>query len=255
MIASYIHSFRSEWLKRKRSTAAWLTLVGGFLIPAIVLLIRFKDFDKLAAANASAQVWDKLYHLSWQFMGIFLLPMGVILATSLVTQLEFRNNAWKQVHATPQTYTTVFFAKLGVILLMLVQFFVLFNIGIYLTGVIPAVFDGVPYPKQPLGLSYLLMQNTKYFVGCLPIVALQYLLSLQFKNFLVPIGVGLCFFVAALVAVQWRYGYTIPYTYCAYGFIGSRTGSGVNLQAWAIGYFFLFIILAYILYINRREKG
>lgn len=255
MIVSFIHSFQSEWLKKRRSAAAWLALIGGLFVPIIMLIARFKDFDQLPVANSSEHVWDNLYHRSWQFMGLFLLPMGVIMATSLVTQLEFRNNTWKQLHASPQSLTTIFFAKLAVILVMLIQFFILFNIGIYLNGAIPALFNGVPYPKQSIGLKYLLDQNGKYLIACLPIVALQYLLSLRFKNFLVPIGAGLCLLVASLIAIQWEYGYIMPYTYCGYSFLGAKVLPDVNTGLWSLGYFFVFIVLAYILYINRKEKG
>ena len=44
-------------------------------------------------------------------MGTLLLPMGVILVTSLVAQVEVRNNAWKQVHSAPLPYATLFFQQ------------------------------------------------------------------------------------------------------------------------------------------------
>ena len=52
-----------------------------------------------------------LDRVGWEFMGFFLLPIGVILTTSLVTQLEFRSNTWKQLHTTPQSKN--FLAQLG----------------------------------------------------------------------------------------------------------------------------------------------
>lgn len=54
--------------------------------------------------------------------GSFLLPMGLILATSLITQMEFRNNTWKQLHTTPQKYSTIFTAKFIVIIGLTLQF-------------------------------------------------------------------------------------------------------------------------------------
>jgi len=256
MITSFVHSFQSEWLKKRRSAAVWLVLIGGFLIPVIMLIVRFTNFDRLAVVNGSDKVWDSLYHGSWRSMGLFLLPMGVILATSLVTQLEFRNNAWKQLHTTPQSLSTIFFAKLAVILVMLMQFFILFNVGIYLVGVIPSFFNGVPYPKQSYTPTLLLKQNYGFIIACLPIVALQYLLSLQFKNFLLPIGAGLGLLVASLIAVNWKHGYSIPYTYCSYNFLGAKVvPGGANIMAWSLGYFVVFTGLAYFLYIKKGEKG
>jgi len=258
MIPSFVHSFQSEWLKKKRSAAVWLVMIGGFFIPAIMLIARFNDFNNLATHNGSPQVWEMLYKKCWQFMGLFLLPMGVIMATSLITQIEFRNNTWKQVHATPQKLTNIFFSKLLVILTMMMQFFILFNLGIYLTGIIPALlFKKIPFPNQSITLMFLIKQNLPYFISCLPVIGFQYLIGLQFKNFLVSIGAGLGLLVAALIAIPWKFGYIIPYVYSAYTFLASNGVSNplANIQVWAIGYFILFIVVGYILYINRREKG
>lgn len=257
-MVAFVHSFQSEWLKKRRSAASWLVIIGGFFIPAIMLIARFNDFNNIAVTNNSEHVWDMLYKKSWQFMGLFLLPMGVIMASSLITQLEFRNNTWKQVHTTPQNLSTIFFSKLLVIILMMLQFFILFNIGIYLLGIIPALFfKSIPFPKQSITLMFLLKQNSPYFIACLPIIGFQYLIGLQFKNFLVPIGAGLGVLVAALIAIPWKFGYIVPYIYCAYTFLSPN---GVpkplaDIQVWAMGYFILFIVVGYILYINRKEKG
>ena len=39
-------------------------------------------------------------------------------------------------------------------------------------------------------MMLFLKEDALYFIDCLPIVALQYLISLRFKNFLVPVGAG-----------------------------------------------------------------
>ncbi len=255
MAIALANSFQSEWLKKKRSAASWLVITGGFFIPAIVLISRLDNFSALGVANASNQLWDSLYNRCWQFMAFFFLPMGVILASSLITQLEFKNNTWKQLHTTPQSFTTIYFAKLAVIVAMMVQFFILFNIGIYLCGVIPSVFKGVPYPRETFPFAVILNSNSRYFIDCLPIIALQYLISLQFKNFLVPVGTGLAMYVAAMFAMGWKYGYIIPYTYCALNFMSGKNPGAQNIHAWAVGYFALLTVVGYILYITKKQKG
>lgn len=194
-------------------------------------------------------------------MAIFLLPMGVVLATSLITQIEYKNNTWKQLHTTPLSLTTIFFSKLAVIIVMMVQFFVLFNIGVYLSAVIPYLLvSGVPYPKAPLSYSYFLEQNLLYFIDCLPIVALQYLMSLKYKNFLVPVGVGFVFWVGALASLSWKHGYIIPYTYCMFFYLQSGVENKAtilyfNFHFLALGYFAVITMVSYVLYITKKEKG
>jgi len=251
----FFRSYASEWIKKKRSAADFLVIAGGFFIPVIVLFGRFNDFKDLPAANASPQLWNMLFMRCWQAMSLFFLPMGVILAASLVTQLEYKNNTWKQLHTTPQPLTNIYFTKLAVILTMMLQFLVLFNIGIYLVGIIPALFKDVPYPVQPFPFKYMLVTSGQYFTCCLPVIALQYLLSLQCKNFLVPIGVGLALYVAAMFGLSWRYSYTMPYSYPALNFFAGKNHQPTTAVWWATAYFIVFMVAGYILYITKKEKG
>ncbi len=254
----FIYSFSSEWLKKKRSAAAWLTIIGGFFIPAIIFIARLTDMGELYHTTVSEYFWERLANKCWQFMAIFLLPLGVILATSLITQLEYRSNAWKQLHTTPQSYPVIFLAKFAVIFSMMLQFFLLFNVGIYLAGALPAVFfRGIPYPVQPIPFHFLFGQSLRYFIDCLPIIALQYLLGLQFKNFMVSLGVGLGLFVASMIALVWKYAYLVPYAYCTLYFESKHTRfpPGVNIHVNSLAYFAVFVVAAYILYIRKKEKG
>ncbi len=169
MAISFIHSFQSEWLKKKRSLASWIVVVGGFFTPAIIIIARLVRHDTLQALYSADGFWKLLWKNSWESMAIFLLPLGVILATSLITQIEYKNNTWKQLHTLPLNLTTTFFSKLVVIIVMMVQFFILFNIGIYLSAVVPYLLvSGVPYPHDPFPTMFFLKENMFYFIDCLP---------------------------------------------------------------------------------------
>jgi hypothetical protein len=194
-------------------------------------------------------------------MAIFLLPLGTILTTALVAQIEYKNNAWKQLHTLPVTLSTIFFSKLSVILMMLLAFFVLFNLGIYLAAVVPyLVVPGVPYPKGNIPYADFALQNLEYMIVCLPIVALQYLMSLKYKNFLVPIGIGFLLWVCGLACLSWQYGYLMPYTYCMFTYVKSGGSARVilptvDLRLMAILYFIVITLISYILFVTKKEKG
>ena len=194
-------------------------------------------------------------------MAIFLLPVGVIMATSLVTQLEYKNNTWKQLHTLPLTLTTIFFSKLTVILLMMIQFLLLFNLGIFLSALIPYwLVSGVPYPAGTIPYVFFLRQNMFYFIDCLPIIALQYLISIQFKNFMIPLGAGFLLWIGSIASISWKYGYCIPYTYCMYNYLSSgvQTKAAVpalNIHWLAISYFSVITLASYLLYISKKDKG
>lgn len=259
-MTTFINSLQSEWLKKRRSLASWLVIAGALFTPAIILTARLKNHQALPALNAADDFWQRLWNQSWESMGVFLLPIGIILATALVAQIEYKNNTWKQLHTTPQFLTTIFLAKFLVILIMLAQVFVLFNLGIYLSAVIPSlVFSSVPHPAAPIPFQDFWNANVNFFVDCLPILALQYLLSLHLKNFLVPVGVGFAVWFLGIGLLAWEYSFLLPYNHGAIRFLMSvgkfDKAIPVNTEILALAYFAAFTVAGWFLYVTKKEKG
>lgn len=250
---NFIHSLQSEWLKTKRSAASWLCIFGGFFIPTIYMILFLKDHASINMYYPFANVWTKHFHDLWQNMATFLLPMGVILSSSLITQMEYKNNTWKQLHTTPQSYSRVFLAKFSVIALMTLKFFLFFNIGILLTGIIPSLIFEQRFPVQPIPITFFLIGNLKIFIACLPIIAIQYLISLRFKNFLVAIGAGLLGLIGTLIGLGWEYIFLSPYSYCA--MLIMKSERNYNPQLVACIYFIVLMLISYFIYTSKKEKG
>src|SRR5690606_37759052 len=94
-------------------------------------------------ARFESNPWDLHFVQGYQAFSAFLLPMFVILICSLIPQIEFKNNTWKQVFASPQSTGNVFFSKFASILMMIVFLFIMFNVLMVLAGVI----SNLIYPK------------------------------------------------------------------------------------------------------------
>ena len=116
---NFIYCFQAEWLKKKRSLSSWLIISGAFFTPIIVIIAKIVNSKSLYTTSIANDYWENIWRSSWESMSIFLLPMTVILTSSLITQLEYKNNTWKQLHTVPQRLTTIFFAKLFVIIVMI----------------------------------------------------------------------------------------------------------------------------------------
>lgn len=248
----FFNSLQAEWIKTKRSSSNWLSLIGGLFIPVIMTCVAFY-FDK-TINDTPNYAWEALYRSSWQDMAVFLLPMGMILAGSLITQIESKNNTWKQVHATPTRFSTIFFSKFTVILLMTVKFFVYFNIGVILSAVIPTLFLEGTLPNASFPFWFVLKINAKIFIACMPILAFQYLLSLNFKNFLVPIGLGFLGLIGTMIPYTTiKLIYLSPFSYTLYQVLPKETSFNPNVYALLS---FLFITaISYFLYIRKKDKG
>jgi len=248
-------------VKKKRSLASWLVFAGAFFTPSIILMAGIKNHSVLAKSYAADDFWLRHWNRSWESMEIFFLPIGITLAISLIAQIEYKNNAWKQLHTTPQTFTTIFFAKFLVFFIMLVEVFALFNLGLYLSAIIPAlIFNDVPYPTAPIPFLTFWNVNVNFFVGCLPIAALQYLISLQFKNFLVPVGAGFAIWFVSIGMLSWEYSYLLPYAHGAVSYLSSSgqfTNKEIpfNIEYLALVYFAVFTVAGWILYVTKKDKG
>jgi len=261
MTASFVPVFRSEWLKRKRSFASALVIGGSLFTPAIVAAVRLLHRQGLPAIYANSAFWPAMWRACWESMAVFFLPMAAILATSLITHIEFRSNAWKQVHTLPVSMALVFAAKLAVIVLMLVELLALFTAGIYLSGMLPVwLLPGIPHPNGAFTTLPLWRESSLYLVSCLPIVAAQYLMSLRASNVLVPIGVGFMAWVAALAAVSSKYAVYWPYGYTIIQYVrdkpkGAHFAAYTNLHWAAAALFLAFTAAGYILFVTKSEKG
>lgn len=260
-MTSFLHAFQSEWLKRKRSFASSMVLGGSLFTPLIIIAVRLVHFRGLPRLYAADAFWPRMWRDSWESMAIFFLPLGAILATSLITQIEFKSNAWKQVRTLPISMAVLFVSKLAVILVMLVQFLILFNLGIYASGMIPwLVVPGVPHPKGAFWSLPLFRENALYFIDCLPIVAGQYLMGLRLNNVLVPIGIGFLAWVGALAAVSSRVALSWPYAYTILNYLkdkpkGAHFAAHPEFHWYAAIAFVLLTIVSYGLFVTAKEKG
>jgi hypothetical protein len=261
MMTSFLASLQSERLKLKRSLLGWLVLAGGLFVPVIMLGVRLHQRQQLAAQYRAGTFWEKHWTQSWESISILILPLMIILIATLIVQVEYRNNTWKQLHASPQALVTIFLAKLSMVLSALLLFFVVLNAGLYLAGSLPVHFvEGVSPAASPIPYRLLLARNARFFVDCLPVVALQYLLALRCKNFLVPVGVGTAGWISSLVLINTPYCVVVPYGYAGVDYLftsGYREGRSLplNLQALALGTFAVFSLAAYGLYATRKDRG
>ena len=186
-----IISIRSEAIKTRRSAAFWISLLGAAFLPFIFLLMYyFKPGHFIAALRLHP--WSLHFMQGWQALSAFLLPMFIILTCSLITQIEYKNNTWKQVFASPQTTAEIFFSKFIIIQFMILLCFLLFNIFMILCGLTANTLNkGYTFFSQAVDWASLARMNFKTYISILGISAIQYWLSLRFKNFIAPSGLVL----------------------------------------------------------------
>lgn len=252
-------SISSEWLKQRRSLALQVVVGSAAFIPAIIFLSRFRRLDALPAIYRAPRFWEGLWRQSWEAMALMILPMAIMLLASLQAQVEYRNNAWKQVHAAPQAPAAIFVAKLVVLLAQVAALIALFNAAIFAAGALPALlFKNVPWPGA-IDAARFLRRDLSLFADALPVVALQFVLAILFRSFLTPLGIGMGLWIFSVGTLSWRYSWIVPYSATTLDYLAVEYQRTLPLPASppviAGAWFSVFILVGYVLYMRKPDRG
>ena len=199
----------ADVLKLRRTPALWLTLAGGALPVLLNFCIMYFKGHLLIPAGMDG--WAKYASMSWQTAAV-LLPLYVVLLTSLVVSVENQAEGWKHLFALPVGRLPVWLSKLLVLLglnLLAQLLFVglLLAAGYLLSALRPELHLGQFSPPFRV-LSTLLWRT---YVATLGIVGVQYVLSKWQNGFVLPVAVGMAGWVAGLTLLRWEHVGWVPY--------------------------------------------
>jgi len=203
MTLSFISNTRGEILKCRNSAALWLTVGGAAFIPVVnstKCIVNPKYFVPLFKADP----WETWLHHNWQIAAGFFLTMYVICVASLVVQIEYRNQGWKQLFASPRTFADVYFSKIATILLIIATCFLLFDVFLVLSGLLTGlIIPGYGFSDHEVPWENIGGLTFKMYTSVFSMTAIQYVVSLKIKNFIVPMGIGLALFTTGFMIRQW----------------------------------------------------
>ncbi|UYZ58843.1 ABC transporter permease [Hymenobacter latericus] len=203
-------SLSADALKLRRTAALWLALGSGALPVLLSFCIYyFKGHEILKPGQPP---WASYVMQNWQTATGLLLPLFVVLLTSLVLHIENKANAWKHLYAQPASRLALFASKLllllGLNLLAQVLYAGLLLLSGYLLGVLrPELhFQDFAAPATKVGL---LLLHT--YLATLGILALQYLAAQWWRSFVAPVAIGMGCVVAAMALLRWEHIEWVPY--------------------------------------------
>jgi lantibiotic transport system permease protein len=253
-------SLRSEILKIRRTPSFWLTLAGALLIPLIFFLVYVFD-NEASVKKMMFAPWAIHFAMGWQILSLFLFPMYIILICALLPQIEFKNNAWKQVFASPQSFGNIYFAKLITVHMMILFCYLMFIFFMIISAMgADLIHPEYRFIEQHIDWKGLMRLNGKMYLSILGLSSIQFWLSLRFKNFIAPVGIGLFILVAGTAAngLQWEHVYKIPHAYPFLSMMAMAKGQGKHIlnHEWnSLIYFIVFTIIGFLDMKYRKEKG
>jgi hypothetical protein len=212
-------SLHAEMLKTKRTSSFYLTIAAATFGPLMSMLDILLD-DGIQPDSGKV-IFNKMMTEKFQMTGFMVFPIFLMLICTLLPQIEYKNNTWKQVLTSPQTKGNIFFAKfINVQLLILVFLFT--NQLMMLAGAVILHFKepSLHVLNQPLDGTAILRTLSDSYISLLAICAIQFWLGLRFKNFIIPIALGIgLWFIGSIMVLEVKSAYAVyfPYSLHAYG--------------------------------------
>lgn len=215
---SLLVSFRSELRKTTGTASFYLTLIGAAVGPVIYLFNVLLDEGELD--GISKDPLNGLFKILSEMNAVALFPLFIILICTLLPQIEYRNNTWKQVFTSPQKKAAVYLAKLMNVHLLILIFLIATHFFMFLTiAVIHFIKPALGLFTFPLNASMVLVNAANAYLVMLAVGAIQFWVGLRSKNFIAPIGIGLALWlIGTIMAVQYKSNLVnfFPYSFQGY---------------------------------------
>jgi hypothetical protein len=246
-------ALRAEMLKTKRTAAFYFTIVMAAIIPAILLLNVLTGGEDLTAIRKDPL--NGIFQLGAERTGFLFLPLFAILVCTLLPQIEYRNNTWKQVFAAPQTKGNVFLAKFLNSNLLLVLFLIANLLFLSLVMVVTHLsIPSLNLMHQPFNMASLLVRTANSYMVMLALCSLQFWLGLRFRNFIIPVAVGLVLWIIGIIMIFEESNLVdyYPYSFSIFPTVAKLQGKLAQVAWTSAGYAFLFLLLGFLDFRSRR---
>lgn len=224
-------SIRVELMKLKRSKIMLVALAG----PALVALLFFS----LQAGGANFHAWPFYFFAGFTAWATFMLPLTATIIATLVAQLEHGPKTWAHLLALPVLKWRLFAAKAVVALLLIAAMSILTGallaFGGWLAGELnpanklidPApfagladsmlgdddeMFGGVDVALLVEHWRLVIAQRLAYiYLASFLLIAVQLWAAFRFRNFLIPLALGVGGGFFAIFAQTSQYGLYFPW--------------------------------------------
>jgi lantibiotic transport system permease protein len=249
---SLLLSLRSETLKLKRTLSVYLCIIGAGFGPLMSLNERFSE-----PVLQKHLPWTEHFLEGREPVSVALLPLYTILVCTLLVQIEYRDKTWKQVFTSPQRMGDIFLAKFislqGMIVLFLVSYTAFLGITAFATEMIdPERYDG------NFDSYKIWCMNAQVWILVLGISAIQFWLSLRFKNFIVPLAIGIAgWFMAAMMIFEFKTPVAeyYPYAFPLLNMMQGYKNHIVTHQWYSIATAVVFLLIAFAEFRRRKIRA
>lgn len=246
-------SFRSEILKLKRTLSVYLCVLAAAFGPLMSFLEHMEPDEKLS----KQMPWTEHFMEGREPVCIALLPFYIILVCALIMQIEYRDKTWKQVLTSPQRMINIFLGKFLALQLMVLAFLTCYTLFTVVTGVVIEMMDPNIY-NGGVDIYKILAVNVQTWILSLGLSAIQFWLSLRFRNFVAPLAIGVAgWFLAPMMLFQFKTTLIefYPYAFTILSVMADYKANVVTYQWYSIITALLFLGVAFAEFSKRKVRS
>jgi lantibiotic transport system permease protein len=250
---SLILSVRSETLKLKRTLSIYLCILGAAFGPLMSFLENLTEHQ----GRKLGQPWTEHFLEGREPVMIALLPLYTVLVCTLLIQIEYRDKTWKQVLTSPQKMITVFLAKFISLHSMIWLFLLSYTIFLCISGFATDMLYPTLY-ERGIDIYQIIVINTQGWLLVLGLSAIQFWLSLRFKNFIAPLAIGVAgWFLSPMMLFEFKTTIVqyYPYAFTILGVMPDYQANIVDYQWYSILTALLFLGIAFWEFSTRKIKA
>ncbi len=237
---------RIELLKTKRS----LALLMLFVTPLSVILLSTMMFLHSNGRQVAEVGWSIFWVGNFSLWGVFMLPLYIMLITVLLNQIEHKDGGWRYMLSLPISRAQFFLAKLllSLIYLLLANLILVLLIAGSSGLLTLAGYTGAELPDLTIPLNFI----THATLAGMGILIIQQLLAWRFKNFIIPMAVGVIGTFSVLQMASSKYWYLNPWSYTL---VATNSSDATRSEFGVILSLILFsaVLLLSYFYIRRRD--
>jgi|GEM_PF-3529635 len=251
----FIDVLSAEILKTKRTWNFSLVLMFPIIVTSIIFGYYVKNLlggDNIGQSN----LWMTYCREFFQFYYLLYPLLAALIAFSL-SNIEHRNNGFKQVFTFPVNRYSIYFGKICILLFWMLCSLLLAYSLLIISG------NGLGYLFPQAGFQNYDINNIiitfflRIFITLASIISIHYFLSIYWDNFIISVGSACFLVIFGLVVSRWEYSYLIPYCNLVKAFTHFfQSGTEVFSKEilWSIGYSVVFFFSGYLIMIKKSIK-
>jgi hypothetical protein len=209
LIIALKNSVLTEITKQKKTLALWGTILAPLFVVTVNFLIFFSHPELLKKADTNP--WLKIAGNAINIYSILMLPLLITLVAFMVNNVDHKAYGWKHLFALPVSRATIYISKIVVAAGMVLLSLGLFDAFLILSGnLLSSAHPEIRFENFAMN-NEIIITSIKVFLASLLILLIQFGISINSKNFLVSIGIGVAGTIGTSMLLSWEHSNWIPY--------------------------------------------